>query len=58
MEVVKHEEILANFTWINISVKPRDAQNLLQLLCPAEIFVNKRAPVPACSVTLNHSFTM
>lgn len=57
MEVVKHAEILANFTWINISVKLRDAQNLLQLLCSAEIFVSKWAPVCACSVTLNHSIT-
>lgn len=47
MEVVKYAEISANFTWINIGVKLRDAQNLLQLLCPEEIFVSKWAPVSA-----------
>lgn len=57
MEVVKHAEILANFTLINIGVKLRDAQNLLQLLCLEKIFVSRWAPVSACSVTLNHSIT-
>lgn len=56
VEVVKRAEILANFTWI-INVKLRDAQNLLQLLCPAEMFVSKWALVSACSVTLNNSLT-